>query len=478
MTDWDWERFKAFVRTPGFEVSDAGPLKSPISSFNITRNDKNELILESVVMGEALPGSSPTRQPGEVWSSAEVVGFQGHSGMTCKARGVLTFHDHQTHNSHGIKETTQKSKVNHLEASIRSDLTPAFTIDWLANIDEGLYVWQGSSIKDQHETADSRTLGYGDGEVRLSSSRVPRQSSSSTVLEMVIDGHRLFLSRSHADAAKGIKDPGYIFYVGTPDDETRKRLREVICFCLGNYQVYLGSTWLSERSEMVSLSAVSPPSIGRITEIPAMPPAPIGCGNTNVVDCKLVSRIANAIYARYDELRFGWFSWAYWHAVCAPVHIAAAHFGAAIEGLQSAYVKAHPTKFERNIVDSARWNPLKAAILKAIGESALDPDAARILDNKVQSNLNQVPAATLSERVLSELGLVLGEAESDAWRRRNMAAHGTELDIEAVIPTIRQTKLLRILIHRLVLRISSASDNYYDHYTLGHPIRKVTEPVS
>ncbi len=79
--------------------------------------------------------------------------------------------------------------------------------------------------------------------------------------------------------------------------------------------------------------------------------------------------------------------------------------------------------------------------------------------------------------MLAEIGITLGQVEAAAWKRRNQAAHGNEIDIDSVIPTIMETKLLKIFLHRIVLKITGASDRYYDDYTIGHAIRNVTEPV-
>lgn len=79
--------------------------------------------------------------------------------------------------------------------------------------------------------------------------------------------------------------------------------------------------------------------------------------------------------------------------------------------------------------------------------------------------------------MLAEIGITLGLVETVAWKRRNQAAHGSEIDIDSVIPTIMETKLLKIILHRIVLKITGAGDRYYDDYTIGHAIREVTEPV-
>ena len=164
---------------------------------------------------------------------------------------------------------------------------------------------------------------------------------------MVINGVELYLSvADFRDTKVGIK-PGYILYVGNPDDAVRKKIRNVIAFCLGNYLVHLGCTTLCQDFQIVSLNAVSAFSIsGRVFELPVLPPAPLGKKYEHEVDQDIASKMVNAIYAKYDDLRFGELSWAYWHALCAPVHMAAAHFGAAIEALQRTYMERYPAKFQ------------------------------------------------------------------------------------------------------------------------------------
>jgi hypothetical protein len=158
--------------------------------------------------------------------------------------------------------------------------------------------------------------------------------------------------------------------------------------------------------------------------------------------------------------------------------MAAGHFGAAIEALQNAYMKAHPAKFKKVLVtDKAKWKPLKETFLRAIAEAGLEPTVSKILINKVYSNLNQTPPGVLSGKLLTEIGITLGQVETDAWKRRNIAAHGGEVDRDSIIPTIMETKLLKIILHRIVLKITGASDRYYDDYTVGHTIRNVIEPV-
>lgn len=478
MIDWQWECFDRYTHSGVFGVTDAGPLLSPIRTFKITRNSKLGLVLETLVIGEVQTSSVPVQPNGTVRLTTETVEFAGNNGTHCTAHGVLPFSRSETHNAELVKETTQKAQVHSLTARLRNDVAVAYTIDWLGNLNRGVYVWRGTSVSEKREAVDTFTLGYGTEAVELSARTLPLPNMNFSALEMVVAGVRLFLCEGIPEVSEKIERPGYIFYVGNPSDEVRTKIRQVLSFCLGNYLVYLGSTMLSETSEIVSFSAMSPPSIGRVSEIPVLPPAFLGNSNALIAEQHIVARVANAVYAHYDELRFNSFSWAYWHAMCAPVHMAAGHFGAAIEALQSAYIKAHPAKLDKTLVtDKAKWIPLKDALLKAITEAGLEPAVSTILTNKVTSNLNQTPPGVLSEKMLAEIGITLGQVESAAWKRRNVAVHGGEVDLDSVIPTIMETKLLKIILHRIVLKITGASDRYYDDYTIGHAIRNVTEPV-
>ncbi len=478
MNDWQWECFERYTHSVMFRVTDAGPLLSPLRTFKVTRDIKRGLVLETLVVGKAEANSAPTHPSGTVRLTTETVEFAGNGGIHCTAYGVLPFSTSETHNAESVVETTQKAQVYSLAAQLRNDVEPAYTIDWLENFNRGGYFWRGSSISEKRETVDTLTLGYGTEAIELSAHTFPLHNTNFSTLEIVVAGVRLFLCDCLPEVSKGIEQPGYIFYVGNPTDEVRMKIRQVLSFCLGNYLVYLGSTMLSDESEVVSFSAMSPPSIGRVSEIPVLPPAFLGNGSALIAEQQVVAHMANAVYKHYDELRFNSFSWTYWHAMCAPVHMAAGHFGAAIEALQNAYMKAHPAKLDKTLItDKAKWTPLKETFLKAIAEAGLEPAVSTILTNKVTSNLNQTPPGVLSEKMLAEIGITLGQIETAAWKRRNVAAHGGEVGLDSVIPTIMETKLLKIILHRIVLKITGASDRYYDDYTVGRAIRNVTEPV-
>jgi hypothetical protein len=79
--------------------------------------------------------------------------------------------------------------------------------------------------------------------------------------------------------------------------------------------------------------------------------------------------------------------------------------------------------------------------------------------------------------VLHTIGIELGSDEDDAWKRRNDAAHGVPIPEGDELAAIRDMMLLRVLFHRLLLRMSGAADSYVDYVTPGFAYRPVNEPV-
>jgi hypothetical protein len=87
-----------------------------------------------------------------------------------------------------------------------------------------------------------------------------------------------------------------------------------------------------------------------------------------------LTRMVNALFSAYEVLDLGNLSWAYWHARAATVHIAPAHFGAAIEALQRAYIKSRPDTIATTVLARPKWEELTAAIACTIAGATIPDD--------------------------------------------------------------------------------------------------------
>jgi hypothetical protein len=150
--------------------------------------------------------------------------------------------------------------------------------------------------------------------------------------------------------------------------------------------------------------------------------------------------MVNSIIEKYDELDFGNLAWAYWHALCATPHIAGVHFGAAIEALQRRYITANPAKIQTKIIaDRAIWTKFSDEVERAIGDTRLSEDSKAALRQNIGS-LNNVHQRGKMDALLREIKIALGPDEALAWKRRNDAAHGNEME-PYLIDSILKSKI-------------------------------------
>lgn len=197
----------------------------------------------------------------------------------------------------------------------------------------------------------------------------------------------------------------------------------------------------------------------------------------NAVEQDAVEGVANALFDHYDELDFRALSWNYWFAVNAPSHMAAGHFGAAIEALERAYLNAHPGfKPTGPIQDKALARNVRKAFIDCLNELKLDDVVARQLCNKI-GQLNHPSGPSARRQLMERLGLGWGPAENDAWERRNVAAHGKVRNPDDSIPNARDTVILRTILNRMVLKIAGASPTYIDRYTPGYRLRPLSQAI-
>jgi hypothetical protein len=242
------------------------------------------------------------------------------------------------------------------------------------------------------------------------------------------------------------------------------------------YLVYLGYTSFCENWWLLRFEAVSAYSLGgRAFELPPTPPAPLGFRYEWEINRDVLSRIVNGLYTNYDGLNLGVVTWAYWHAVAASPHIAGAHFGAALESLERAYLRTSGVKVSHLLVTEPTWGNIQNSLESYIAQANLDVEVTSILKNKI-GGLNNAPQSIVASNILSSLGLIFERHENEAASLiRNKSAHGKDDEVD--VEWIRSLKIVRIRFHRMLLAMTGASDWYYDYFTIGCPTRKLLDPI-
>lgn len=475
MAFWLQEPLPELIEEGRFVFRELGPLHGPINSFKIFRTAKLALALETVCDGDAesnikFPGRGRFVDEERMRAEIESIG-----GNVARLAGVFPY-SWKRHESYLERksELKEKAHVQAIDMTLLYRGSPAYTIDWLENLD-GHFVFP-DHVKDEGNATDTRTYGEESDSLVLTDNR-EQPFHSHGALRLTVGGIVIYLTACDSILAGQIK-PGYILYCGTPDEETRRKIRTVLSFALGIYLVHLGHSTYTSDWKLASFQAISAYSLDmNVFGMPTLPPALLGIRGHNLIETSQVARLVDGLYVKYEELDFGNLSWGYWHALCAPLHIKAVHFGAIIEALQRSYIDLYPKEFSTKVITvPMKWKSFAESVSALVGDLDLSDDQKKVLRENV-GNLNLVPARTVTEELFKRIGLELGRDEYGAWRRRNAAAHGREMEAGTEREVIRDSYLLRVLFHRMILKIVNGSDRYYDYASQGHPLRNLHVPV-
>ncbi|TPQ31368.1 hypothetical protein [Cupriavidus pinatubonensis] len=476
----EWEFFEAEIRSDVYTVVDQGPLHGPVASFVIKRDNRLNLVLESTSTVNSLPSEREPVANAVYRPDGQVHCQSRYTGTTVTARGVsprgysVSLPMVATADA-AAATMVQTSMIESLHWANSHSGEALYVMDWIENL-SGSFIWPDSDNVDELDVK-SRTLRSLSGEDIVIPSTTTSSKHSRSCARLSIGGWDIVIGESRAKP-EHIKNPGFILYLGLPDEETRSRIRGCLSFFLGDYFVYLGSTTFDAKWEAVSFCAVAAHALVEDAhDISGRPPAPLGLKYEHEVNAALLSSMASGLFAAYEAYNLRTAFWNYWHAAAAPVHMVAAHFGAAIEALQRAYFSNTGAGGHTRIVASEEaWRELCMQIDRSIKDSALSSEEKRMLGNKAQ-HLNSAPQAVLADRFFAAIGLEISALEKSVWINRNRAAHGGGVTEDRGIQTVRENKVLMMLMNRILLSISGSGDLYYDYYTLNRPTRRLSEPV-
>ncbi|UJP05357.1 MAG: hypothetical protein LZF61_11095 [Nitrosomonas sp.] len=474
---WEKETFESLLNSGMFKVTDYGPLYSPITSLEIKRNDKKELILTTYSGRNSQKDKHEfdNLPSGSIHSLTDGITLFG-ADMTVIAKGVWS-RGYYVEPDLKTKTCVRKeiSWVKTLEAIPENTEQVHQLIEWVENLDTSLYFWP-HSLSEKREISATRIFNNKNEELKQHIKQ-PEYFSARGCLCVNIDGNEIYIASFEEKESKRPNGPGFILYQKFLCEDVRRKIRECLSFTFGVPIIYLGYTLLSRKYEFIGFKAVTPHIIDEsIFSRQALPPVPVGeaaeiCRRINPI---VFSRTVNALFAHYDDLNFRQLSWDYWHAIFSPTHAQPVLLGACIEAIQANYKKL--VRYNSKLLDEKNAKYLRDEFQKIVDSMPIREEDKKVLKNKA-NDLNNLPQRILNERFFARLSLEMSDKEKKAWARRNEAAHGKERiqgDHEALM---KDVNLLMNILHRIIISITDANSQYIDCYTPGYPVRQLRESV-
>jgi hypothetical protein len=466
---FDWKNQSIdLINELNFQIADPGPLHTPVHKFTIRRDEKLDLFIDTEAAIDA-KSSAQSHPSGTIRFSTEKVNIE-HPFSSAKAEliGIETL---------GVALVEGKlqeiATFHELKLTLFQSGEPAYTIEWLDNFPQ-IYLWP-DSVNTVTENSTRITLANEGDEIIIREDD-HRRGGGQSAARLVIDGHVLHVC---APSRNSETRSGCIVYVGVPDQLLRKKIRTALSLALGAYLIETGHTVYDAKWHIVSAVAIGAYSLGQVAfNLPRMPLTWLTDRNLQFdIGRPKLQRMVERLCASYESLGLGNLSWAYWHARTATVHIAPAHFGAAIEALQRAYSDKHPDAIKLRIVPRSTWKEMMVRIAEAVSASSISTEDREVIIDKIRSDTNRTPQRERLRELARLLKIEIGADEDAAWKQRDLAAHGVPTPEGNELAAIRDMKLLMVLFHRLLLSITGAADEYIDYLSPGLPRRRLKDPV-
>lgn len=473
----DWECFDSSIKDDLFSIVDVGPLYGPIISFTIERNKNLQLKLKTISESNSKTNRITPKANSVTAIDGEVKFQSSHNDSIAIAWGITPYNNlikfSQTPSPSSSREET--SLVKSIKWKREEAKKTAYTIDWIENL-SNRFLWPHSDETKNNFKEERRFIAGNDQLVIESSTQ--SEGLSRSCAQIQVGSYKVIIGKSPVKKTN-VNNPGFILYIGDPDEEIRKKIRDCLSYLLGDFFIYLGWTSFDAEWKRTCFCAVSAHALyDKAQGISGRPPAPLGYQYELQISPDLLSQMASSLFDIYDSYKLQNVFWNYWHAKAAPVHMAAVHFGAAIESLQRTYFKNTKKGAQLLLIkDKELWDKIYQNIIEVIDSHNIPAAEKLIITNKAKT-LNNAPQSSISEKFFENLNLEISDLEKKAWSNRNKAAHGASIKEGDEIKSIRENKILMILINRIVLSLNNSGKEYYDYYSIDRPIRKITEGLS
>ncbi|KPB24165.1 hypothetical protein [Pseudomonas amygdali] len=472
MDIWDTDPLNDFVENCLVELEKIDELPSKVNSYKLIRDDRLNIILHTLSHANDVPKRKHIPL-GLVYTVENTIKLNGYVGSGELSRISLFNVTTKMLGNNPDTATEAKYKVDKVKYKI-TESAVKYTVDRIANLPDH-WLWP-DGISDDISGLQRRIFS-GPPPIEIDISLKKSFTSNRACVRLQIGGHDVIIGSFKSEAIASSKGPGYIYYDRCPDKETREKIRASLSFAFGLPLVYLGSSFYQQQGKLVGFEAESPFTVsGRAWDVVPQPFAPITVDESNMLDSSLIQKLSRAFYENYDSMNLRGLLFRLWFAEVSPVHMKAAYYGAIIESIQKSEIKKRSSNISSTIIEKAIYRKAIRTLTRFLMKQSISDDAKNLLLKKIE-NGNSAPQRVIAERFYNDLGLTLGPLELTAWNKRNDAAHGNEVLPESMVDNIRSTKILRVILGRIFIKIIDAGPQYIDYYTYGHPIRNLSDAI-
>lgn len=262
-----------------------------------------------------------------------------------------------------------------------------------------------------------------------------------------------------------------------PDAAEREAVGEIVGFVFGRHLLNIGSTEYSAMGYALSASAISPWGDARSqSQESGRPPF-----RQRAYGDQSVERVLCQLLPKYLDFRiqFGLQEalWRYWIANSLPIGTSVPLLANAVEIMAHAWFASNKSATKGVYMEKKEWDTRISGHFDGL-EQALK--GAKYAD-RMLSRIKFAFLMGANERLgvfFEEIGLKIGEPESDAIKARNRMVHSSiGQTAEEIESAVRHTHAYRTLFHRIFLRLLEFDGAYTDYSSTGWIERPLDHPT-
>ena len=474
MTYLEHESIVSLFNDGLFSVVDQGPILGTVRGVKLSRREKDKKLIFEVTVWPSIEDYPVGNPAGTMILANECIKFFSpiHGNLTATGVFIVKWmsYSNQLIGDYNVQTIT----IEHIDLHSHSNNKESHLFEWVGNIGKR-YILPDlfTSVVTEKSVTN---IGEGRDQIIIRDFNKTTHTGRSC-LKIIVDGLTIFFVVNSSSDDTQLNKTGYIIYKEDPGRNIREKIRDSLSFTFGLSLHYYGYTSFSKQWHRVHTYAASIDQItDSIYESHPFPPAPIIDDDGIYVDKDKVNTFVKSIYGNYDRIGMREVLWAYWHARVAPVHFLAAHYGALLEAIQRNYINSNDLHAKTKLMSDDEWKHFVSFCSKFIDESCFEDEVKAVIRKRL-SNINFAPTSASFDIMCTSLGINFGKEEAKARKQRNTSAHGVIPGSEKYLELLKHNKILMLVAHRLIIKISKGSSYYNDYYSLGFPIRPIGENI-
>jgi hypothetical protein len=262
-----------------------------------------------------------------------------------------------------------------------------------------------------------------------------------------------------------------------PSQDLRDGVAEALGFVFGRHILRVGSTLFDGDGYAVRQEAISP--WGRDVTYAAsrsdLPVTLLFDGHNRRAETIVTPIVAAFLEAR-EELNLSRVVWTMWIALRAPLTFDTPLYASALEALMKGWFASTRTKSSGLYMATKEFRERFGSILTKFAEIAKDV----AYGDRILRRVEAANAMGVNERFqifFEEIGLPIGDGEDAVIRSRNVGAHGGGTSQPNVADLVKLGHGYRTILNRALLKLLRFEGQYIDYSTVGHPVRRLDDPI-